>query len=556
MPEPGALPERDEILRALRELQERVARLEQRLEIPQAAPRLGGAAAAEPPRTALAEGALAVPILGRTLLGLAGAYGLRALSGAHALPAGGGVLAAIVYALAWLVWAARTPAGRRTETVLYSLTSALVLAPLLWESALRLRVLSTDTAAAILLLFTVFGLLISWHKNLLVVATIATLTSILTGSALLIGSHDLLPFTWLLLAIAAAVETSACLDHWLSERWVAAAAADLVVLLATYLVTDPRGLPEAYLPVSHSALFASQMILPAIYLVSILVRTLLRGFVFTGFETAQLAVACLLAIGGALRLTATPYVRPAIAAVSLVCATACWAAAILLRGRNRQTYAWFGCLLTLAGTRIAMPPGVAAALWCLLAPGALAIGTAIRRQGVLLLLCGVTASGALADATAFLLGSTDTSASLLPVTGTAAAAAVCYLLATRGASSPWLGASLAGLAFWLVGGTGAVLLTGLYHTFAGAIASHAYCATLRTAVLAGGAVLLASAARFWKRSELIPLVYLVMALAAYRLLLIDLRQEGNAALILSLLAYGLALIGLPRLMQPRRSAAR
>ena len=555
MPEPGALPERDEILRALRELQERVARLEQRLEIPQAAPRLGGAAA-EPPRTALVEGALAVPILGRTLLGLAGAYGLRALSGAHALPASGGVLAAIVYALAWLVWAARTPAGRRTETVLYSLTSALVLAPLLWESTLRLRVLSTDTAAAILLLFTVFGLLISWHKNLLVVATIATLTSILTGSALLIGSHDLLPFTLLLLAIAAAVETSACLDHWLSERWVAAAAADLVVLLATYLVTDPRGLPEAYLPVSHAALLASQMILLAIYLVSILVRTLLRGFVFTGFETAQLAVACLLALGGALRLTGEPYVRPAMVAVSLLCTTSCWAAAFLLRGRNRQTYAWFGCLLTLAGTRIAMPPGVAAALWCLLALGAFSMGTALRRQGVFLLLCGVAASGALADATVFLLGSTDTGGVLLPLTGAAAVAAVCYRLSRRRDPSPWLGAILAGLAFWLAAGAGAALLTGLYHTFAGAIASHAYCATLRTAVLALGAVLLASAARFGKRSELIPLVYLVMTFAAYRLLLIDLRQEGNAALVLSLLVYGLALMQLPRLMQPRPPAAR
>ena len=29
---------------------------------------------------------------------------------------------------------ARIPAGRRAETVLYSLTSALVLGPLLWES--------------------------------------------------------------------------------------------------------------------------------------------------------------------------------------------------------------------------------------------------------------------------------------------------------------------------------------------------------------------------------------------------------------------------------------
>jgi hypothetical protein len=50
-------------------------------------------------------------------------------------------------------------------------------------------------------------------------------------------------------------------------------------------------------------------------------------------------------------------------------------------------------------------------------------------------------------------------------------------------------------------------------------------------------------------------VFLVMGLAAYRLLLVDLQQDGKAPLVFSLLVYGAALMLLPRLMQSRRAAA-
>jgi len=555
---PGQQPGLEELLRAMRTLEDRVARIERELALPHA-PAMeptAAAAAAGPAHTALAEGASAVPILGRALLGLAGAYVLRALTESHALPAKPGVFAAILYAVAWLVWAARVPAGRRAETVLYSLTSALVLGPLLWESTLRLQLVSTWTAAAVLLLFTILGLIVSWHKNLLSVATIATVTGVLTACALLVGSRDVVPFTFLLLAIAAAVETSACLEHWLSERWLTAAAADLAVLLATYLVTNPRGLPETYAPISHLSLLAAQIAVLAIYLASTMVRTLLRGFTFTGFETAQLALAFLLAVGGGLRLAGEPHIAPAMAAVCLVCAGACYAAAFALRGWNFHTYACFGCLLALAGTRIALPVAGAAAAWCVLAMAAMAWGSAaLQWQASFFLLCGLAVSGTLADATGFVLGGADSPAPLLPVASAAAAALVCYALAARRVppGRP-LGAILAGTACWLAAGVGAAVFTGSYHKIFGALASHAYCATLRTAVLAGGAVFLAWAGRRWKRLELTPLVYLLMVLGAYRLLLVDLSQEGKAALVLSLLVYGLALMLLPRLMLAQRTA--
>jgi hypothetical protein len=127
------------------------------------------------------------------------------------------------------------------------------------------------------------------------------------------------------------VEVSACLEHWLSESWAAVLAADLVVLLAAILMTRPGGLPEADAPVSHAAMLAAQVALPVIYLGSV-VRTLLRGFAFTGFETVQLALALSLGVGGA----------------------ACYLLGFRLdSGRNAARYGAFGLLVVLSGTRIA-----------------------------------------------------------------------------------------------------------------------------------------------------------------------------------------------------------
>ena len=74
----------------------------------------------------------------------------------------------------------RAHSGRRgrLEAALHSLTSVLVLCPLLWEATLRFHAISTWTAGAILLFFTLFGLAVSWRKNLLLVATIATLAGL------------------------------------------------------------------------------------------------------------------------------------------------------------------------------------------------------------------------------------------------------------------------------------------------------------------------------------------------------------------------------------------
>ena len=68
----------------------------------------------------------------------------------------------------------------------------------------------------------------------------------------------------------------------------------------------------------------------------------------------------------------------------------------------------------------------------------------------------------------------------------------------------------------------------------------------RTGVLAAAALLLAWAGSRWNRLELSRLIYPVMIAGAYRLVVEDLHQDRKAALFLSLLLYGAALMALPR----------
>ena len=556
----------------IRDLARRVAELERYTGIAdrvaaQTSPAALPASAAGSP---LAETAVLVAIVGRALLGLAGAYLLRALTEGGTLSVKVGIAAGIAYAIAWQAWAARTPAGRRLEAAIHSLTAALVLSPLLWEATLHFHVIGTWTAAAVLLLFIVSGMAVAWRKSLVTVSTIATLAGLGTAAGLLISTHDVLPFTFLFLAVAEAVEISACLEHWLSERWLAAAAADLSVLLATWLVTNPRGLPEAYAPIPHTWLLAAQVALLAIYLSSTIVRTLFCGFTFTAFEMMQCAAAFAISVSGGIRLSSADHrAAPAMALLMLCCAAACYLVSFVLlerrgaRGRNFHAYAIFGMLLALVGSRILFSGSAAAGLWAGLAIGCLVAGglfhsATLEFHGCAYLLLALVSMGAFRLAASLLLGTAawplDNAAVLW---WGAAIAALGYALGNRFAPAggkPWtvlaFRLALAAACFWMFAGILAGWLTGVYHWWFGAAASHAYCGTLRTAVLALTGLALAWCGARWNRPEMSRLIYPFLLLGAYRLAAEDLHEDRKAALFLSLLVYGAVLTAIPKLRKP------
>ncbi|HWC96395.1 MAG TPA: hypothetical protein VG456_06595 [Candidatus Sulfopaludibacter sp.] len=544
-------PEWDALQGQMQELAARVARLEE-------VTGLVRAPETPAPREVVAPAKTVLPVaaFGRALLGLAGAYLLRATTESGALPHAAGIAAGLLYAMGWLVWAARTPVSQRIETALHSLTSVLVLSPLLWEATLRFHAISTWMAGGVLLFFTIFGLGVSWQKNILIPATISTLAGVGTSAALLMATYDVLPFTFVLLAIAAAVEVSACLDHWLSERWLTASAADLSVLLATWLATRPEGLPPDYAPIPHGWLLAALGGLLAIYLSSTIVRTLLRGFTFTWFETAQCAAALAIAVGGCLRLSAEdPRVAPLIGGLALTCAAACYVVSFarLDRGgapsRNLYIYSSFGILLALAGARILLSGDAASLVWSAAALACLGAGHFYGRftllsHGCIYLMLALIGSGTLAQAARALLGdATGDDRVAMTILGIGLCAAGVAACRREWSLSLVMAAALTGLA----AGLAASLLTAGYHGIFGANASHAYCATLRTCVLTAGALLADWAGRRWDNPAFSRLIYPLMLLGGYRLVSEDLHLEQKAASVLSLLVFGAALMALPRL---------
>ncbi len=548
----------DGLARQVEALARRVAKLEDRL---------GAAPAAMVPEP-LADlhapeiPARTVPLVGHALLAIAGAYFLRAMTEIGALPLAAGVAAGILYAVAWLAFSARTAAERRIEVVLRALTAVLVFAPLIWEATVRFRALPTPLAAALVASFTILGLAVSWRKNVSAIAWIATFAGVVTSWALLLGTRDSAPFAFAMLAILAAVEVSACLEHWLPERWVAAAGADLAVLLITYLATRAE-FPDSYAPLPAMAAPAAQAALLGTCLASTIFRTLVRRFPFTHFEVAQVLAAFLIGIAGtavgAGRAAAAAWAMPAF---TLLCGAACYAVFFALRDRehpNASRYSWFGLLLTLAGSATLFRPAILAMVWSgvgLLASTALAgsASAALRWHGILYLLLSAFVSGLAMDAGALLLGGGAGLAKLSAAKWTAAAAiALSYIAGARASAMKRehalaLSAMLAGI----VSGVAAGWLTGMIAE--SAESAGAYRATLRTSVLTLGSVALAAAGVRWGRRELVWLVYPMMLLAAGKLVAQDLRGNRTMALFLSILLFGGSLTVLPRLMQKRRAA--
>jgi hypothetical protein len=317
---------------------------------------------------------------------------------------------------------------------------------------------------------------------------------------------------------------------------------------------------------------AAQLGLLAIYLASTIIRTLVRGSKFTNFEVAQCALAFVVCVSGGLRLSGTNApLAAAMGILTLLCGVACYLVSFVRldhdgaqHGRNFYTYSTFGILLALAGSRILLSIEAAGPLWLGMAVACVWAGGVFRRltlevHGALYLLLALGVSGALEQAAEFVVGSASwPGESDLALSSGALAAALCYVLALRysGVRAEWnfqaLRLAVTGTLAWLLAGIAAGMITAGYHGIFGPSATHAYCATLRTTVVAAAALVLAWGGSRWNNPEFLRLIYPAMLLGAYRLVMYDLRQAHTVAFFLSLLVYGATLMALPRL---KRAAA-
>ena len=118
---PGAL---ELLSERVDELERRVRALEHPAEVAIGAPRAEPRPVEILGQDSLLETGSIFAVVGRALLGIAGAYVLRAIAEAGVLPKLPVSIGAAVYAFGWLVWSAR--AESRLARMVYAATSALI----------------------------------------------------------------------------------------------------------------------------------------------------------------------------------------------------------------------------------------------------------------------------------------------------------------------------------------------------------------------------------------------------------------------------------------------
>jgi len=462
--------------------------------------------------------------LGRLLLGIAGAYLLRAITEAGILPELTGTIVGLAYAGAWLVASVRTAASNRISLALEGLTASAIAAPLLWEATTRFHAITPSGAAAAVAFFVVLGQIVAWKHDHSAIAAITALAGSLTAVALIIATLDPLPFAIALLVAAAVVEYGAIRDHGLAWRWIIALAADFCAYLLVYLMRLPQGIPGGYAPIPMVGVRAVQLTLVAVYLASTATRSLIRRRRVGWFEILQVAAAVALAILSNLPLSY------AVGGVMIVAGASSYLAAFSGAARrfdrNFHAYATFGGILLITGSFLLFHGPAIVLLWSMLALVAIWFGEGQNKTTL-------SVHGAI-----YLLASAVASSRLGHYWPPAVAAALGYgiMLWTR-RKSPGL---MERIPRALVAG---LMVGSLY----GICASSA--SSVRTLAISLTAIALGWCGKRWNLTELIWVLYPWMIFGAVRLFPEEFRQGRPTALFLSLLVYGATLMALPRLLR-------
>ncbi len=502
-----------------------------------------------------------VPIFGKAVLGIAGAYLLRALAESPSIPKLPVLFIAILYACGWIVWAVRVHATSRLASAVYAVTSALILSPMLWESTVRFQALSPSMAAAVTVGFVILAIALAWQQNLQLIPWAATLTSVITALALIIETHELVPLTLALLAVALVTEAVACLGHRLTLRAIPALAADFAVWLLVFILASADNIPEGYHSEPAGVIVLLCFLLLGIYGASIAMRSFVLLQAITAFEITQAALAFGLAAYGTMRATHGA-IAPALGALFLALSAACyWGMLSIFAGehpRNRRVCAVWASALLLGGTFLLFSAAFQTIFLCVTAVAAAFLYRQTQKISL-----GLHASLYIAAAAAISPLPTyagDCLAGSIPgapdwrIWLLAMAAGISYLVGSMIVENESRKRLLWVLPAAFVALTIAALaVVAVAHLATGSAALAASTlSVVRTVVICAVALALAIMGSRFNRIELGWLAYTAVALGTLKLLVEDLRFGNAASLVVSLLFYGLILIFLPRVM--RRSS--
>ena len=496
-------------------------------------------------------------VFGRGMLGIAGAYLLRALAASSALPRPLLAALALLFAIGWIIGSARTAAGWARSV--YACTAALILAPMLWELTLRFHILTPAAAAFALAAFVAVALAHSLRRSVIPVVWVATATAAGLALALLPATHAILPFALLLAATLAAMEFAAPRISEGSARLLVALAADLAIWIEINAYSWPTAPQTGYPLLSTAALLFPALLLPLISCGFALARGILRRLPLSTFDVVQTTAAFLLGVCALLLFApaaGTTIVRfAALFLAALFYALAYTRFAGPRQARNCAVLSTWSAALLLAGLWMSLDTrwlsgslGVAA-LAAMLA--ALRLHRlALQFHAALYLTVSAAAAG-LPSLIAHALSGPAPAASGPLAAFAAACAVLAYLLAQP---QPGESHNAQALHFYLAAAAAAVVATFLIQgafrllSLAFALQPH-HLAFLRTLVLCLLALALAYAGARRRRPDLMRVGYLTIALVTLKLLVEDLRHGHMEYIAASICLFALTLIALPRVVR-------
>lgn len=493
-------------------------------------------------------------VAGKAMLGIAGAYLLRAVAESGSFPRSAVIGLALAYTAMWLVWSARLPIDARLASTAYAATASLILAPMLWELTLVFKVLSTTAAASVLSCFVAAAFALAWKRNLSPVVWVVAVTVILAALALLLSSRDVPPFAAAMLFSASISELAACRGRWLSLRPGVAVAVDLAIAILVYIYSRPQSTRPDYGAVSTLTLLTLPTALFLIYALSIGSRTAALRQRITVFEICQVAVSLILC---ALSVHAFSGNMGVLGISFLIFSSACYCAAFfrfdrIRDPRNYGVFSTWGAGLFCAGSVMVMPQLALALCLSLGAIVATVLGVrtthlALEFHGLFFLTAAAWVAGLLGYGGRALAGAFPAVPSGI-VWIVAVAAVLCYFIDRSGRGETWSDRLLQLLAAILaVSAVATFLVSALVWLAARGVApaTH-YVAVIRTLITCALALALSFTGSRWQRIELVWMAYGALALVTAKLLFEDLQHGHPGSIAISLVLYAAALILVPR----------
>ena len=565
----------EQLAKRVESLEHRVAALEH---LPAAPAKPSAPAAPVAPESAIISPAAAAPasfeagaafsVLGRAMLGIAGAYLLRAAAQANLLSNNVAAALAIPYAIGWLVWAARTRANAWFAATAYAGTSALILAPLLWELTFRFQVLSASGAAAVLAVYVAIASVLACKRNLAPVFWVANIAAVLIAIALSIASHAAAPFIAVLLFMLVLCEFAEARGRESGARALTSLAADVVIWATIYIYVNPPSSRTEYPDLGMAALIAPGFALLGIFLASVFFGTVVKRQRITVFEVVQTMIAFVLAACGLIFFG--PSAAPLLFGILCLAMAAAGYAIVYLffRGeaahRNYRVFSTWSAALFLTGCLMALPASWQVISLALAAVVATALGARFNRltlelHGTAYLLAAAGLSGLVAFLFHVLadgLPGALSGASSWSVYFALLCAVLCYAVMPRRDNPSWLQQTLQlVVAFLAVCGAAALLVRGLM----GLIALHVepqphHLAFFRTFAICVAALALAYGGSHWRRIELTRIGYTAIVLVAIKLVIEDLRHSRLVYIAASIFLFAVTLIAVPRVARRGRKS--